>query len=90
LAPSPAHPASPAASGDLLALRLGASGLIEVLLPFDPVTQAQLRAVRPRGHWSSSRGCWEFPPTAALALQTLLNGRFPVSAELAEWLAWMQ
>jgi len=90
LAPSPADPASPAASGDLLALRLGASGLIEVLLPFDPVTQAQLRAVRPRGHWSSSRGCWEFPPTAALALQTLLNGRFPVSAELAEWLAWMQ
>ena len=35
-------------------MRLGASGCIEVELPFDAVTQAQLRAVRPRGQCSGA------------------------------------
>jgi SNF2 family DNA or RNA helicase len=70
-------------------LRLGPSGLIEVACPFDAVTQAQLRAIRPRGHWNGRRHCWEFPPAAALGLQELLAHRFPVSRELAEWIGWL-
>jgi|UniRef100_UPI004047DC3A SNF2 family DNA or RNA helicase len=71
-------------------LRLGATGQIEVVSPFDPVTQAQLRAIRPRGFWETRRGCWQFPLESAPALEQALAGRFPVEPELAEWLAWMQ
>ena len=71
-------------------LRLGATGQIEVVSPFDPVTQAQLRSVRPRGLWLTRRCCWHFPLEAAPALLKVLAGRFPVEPELAEWLAWMQ
>ncbi|MCT0199146.1 DEAD/DEAH box helicase [Synechococcus sp. CS-1325] len=69
---------------------MGASGLIEVVSPFDPVTQAQLRAVRPRGVWRSRRLRWEFPLEAALALRKLLGGRFRIDPELAEWMAWLE
>lgn len=70
----------------LVQMRLGPSGLIEVVSPFDPVTQAQLRRIRPAGRWLSSRSCWEFPLEAAAALDQALSGRFPVTAELARWL----
>jgi SNF2 family DNA or RNA helicase len=70
-------------------VRLGPSGLIEVSSPFDPVTQAQLRRLRPRGHWSSRRQCWEFPVEAAAVLVTALAGRFAVDDEVQEWLHWL-
>ncbi|MCP9890181.1 DEAD/DEAH box helicase [Cyanobium sp. Aljojuca 7D2] len=71
-------------------LRLGATGQIEVVSPYDAVTQAQLRAIRPRGVWSGRQRCWHFPLEAAPALQRVLAGRFPVEPELAQWLAWME
>ncbi|MCP9775583.1 DEAD/DEAH box helicase [Cyanobium sp. WAJ14-Wanaka] len=71
-------------------LRLGATGQIEVVSPFDAVTQAQLRAIRPRGQWLSKRRCWQFPLEASAALQQALAGRFPLEPELAQWLAWME
>lgn len=74
----------------LVQMRLGPSGLIEVVSPFDPVTQAQLRRIRPAGRWLSSRSCWEFPLEAAAALDQALSGRFPVTAELARWLGWLR
>ncbi|MCU0528077.1 MAG: DEAD/DEAH box helicase [Cyanobium sp. Prado107] len=71
-------------------LRLGASGSIEVISPFDAVTQAQLRAIRPRGQWNGQRRCWDFPLEAAGALRRTLADRFPVEPELAQWLGWLQ
>ncbi|MFN9933437.1 MAG: SNF2-related protein [Cyanobacteriota bacterium] len=71
-------------------MRLGPTGLIEVVSPFDAVTQAQLRAVRPPGRWLSRRACWEFPLEAAAALEQRLGGRFPVSDELQRWLVWLR
>ena len=52
-------------------MRLGPAGLIEVVSPFDAVTHAQLRAVRPPGRWLPRRGCWEFPFEAAAILERL-------------------
>jgi SNF2 family DNA or RNA helicase len=69
-------------------MRLGPAGLIEVVSPFDAVTHAQLRAVRPAGRWLPRRGCWEFPFEAAAILERLLAGRFPRTPELDRWLAW--
>lgn len=71
-------------------VRLGPSGLVEVSCPFDAVTFAQLRAVRPRGRWLARRGCWEFPLEAAAVLQPLLVGRFALDPELARWWQWLQ
>jgi SNF2 family DNA or RNA helicase len=71
-------------------MRLGPSGLIEIVCPFDAVTHAQLRAVRPRGQWTGQRRCWEFPLEAALVLDHLLADRFPVTPELGRWLAWLR
>lgn len=71
-------------------LRLGATGRIEVVSPFDAVTQAQLRRIRPRGQWNGQRRCWDFPLEAAEALHRTLNDRFPVEPELAQWLAWLR
>jgi hypothetical protein len=71
-------------------MRLGSSGLIEIVCPFDAVTHAQLRRVRPAGQWASQRGCWEFPFEAAAVLQGLLASRFPIEADLAQWLRWME
>jgi len=71
-------------------IRLGATGRIEVVSPYDAVTQAQLRAIRPRGEWCGHRRCWEFPLEAALALQTALAGRFAVDPEVEQWLQWLR
>ena len=54
-------------------MRLGPSGLIEVVCPFDAVTWAQLRALRPRGRWLPRRRCWEFPLEAAAVLERLVE-----------------
>jgi SNF2 family DNA or RNA helicase len=70
-------------------LRLGATGRIEVISPYDAVTQAQLRAVRPRGRWNGPGRCWDFPLEAAPALQQALVGRFPLDPELERWLDWL-
>lgn len=70
-------------------MRLGPSGLIEVVCPFDAVTWAQLRALRPRGQWLSRRRCWQFPLEAAAVLQGQLRGRFPTTPELERWLCWL-
>ncbi len=67
-------------------LRLGPSGLIEVISPYDAVTQAQLRAVRPRGSWCLRRRCWEFPMRAAGALQQMLGSRFAIEPALQAWI----
>ena len=69
-------------------LDLSPSGLIRVVSPFDAVTQAQLRRVRPRGNWRGVSKGWEFPLRAADALQASLGDRFPVASELAQWLRW--
>ncbi|MEB3333049.1 MAG: DEAD/DEAH box helicase [Synechococcaceae cyanobacterium] len=71
-------------------MRLGPSGLIEVCCPFDAVTFAQLRTVRPRGHWLGRRGCWEFPLEASLALEAIVAGRFALEPELAQWWQWFR
>ncbi len=71
-------------------MRLGASGLIEVISPFDPVTQAQLRAIRPAGCWRVRRRCWEFPLEAALVLRARLAERFRIEPDLAEWMGWLE
>ena len=71
-------------------LRLGARGSIEVISPFDAVTQAQLRALRPRGHWCGQRHCWDFPLEAAAVLLDRLGSRFAIDPELACWLQWLE
>ena len=70
-------------------MRLGPSGLIEVVLPFDPVTAAQLRAIRPAGRWQARERCWQFPLEASAVLRQTLNGRFPLSPELRQWCEWL-
>lgn len=71
-------------------MRLGASGLIEVVSPFDPVTAAQLRAIRPAGRWQARERCWHFPLEAAAVLRQTLSGRFPLSEELRQWCDWLE
>lgn len=70
-------------------LRLAATGAIEVFSPYDAVTQAQLRRVRPAGLWRAQRGCWEFPLEAAHGLRALLGTRFAIEPELNRWLQWL-
>lgn len=69
-------------------LRLGATGVIEVISPYDAVTQAQLRALRPRGHWCSRRRVWQFPLQAAGVLQQTLGRRFAIEPALQLWFDW--
>ena len=71
-------------------MRLGAAGCIELVLPYDAVTQAQLRAVRPRGVWQARRGCWQFPLESALALRRQFGERFRLEADLERWMAWLE
>jgi SNF2 family DNA or RNA helicase len=75
-------------AASLVQMRLGPTGLIEVVSPFDAVTHAQLRAVRPAGRWLARRGCWEFPFEAIAILERQLAGRFPLTPDLERWIAW--
>ena len=50
--------------------------------PFDAVTQAQLRRIRPRGRWIGAKQGWEFPLAAATPLRESLGRRFPLTPEL--------
>ncbi len=61
--------------------------MIKVSFPFDAVTHAQLRRIRPRGYWRGSRVGWEFPLAAANSLQNYLGNRFVVEEELTNWLS---
>ncbi len=69
-------------------LDLSAAGLIRVVCPFDAVTQAQLRRIRPRGRWMGPSRGWEFPLAAAEALIQGFATRFPVTSQLQQWLDW--
>lgn len=71
-------------------MRLGPTGLIEVVSPYDAVTQARLRTLRPAGRWLAGRGCWEFPLESAAVLEECLAGRFPIHPELERWLQWLR
>ena len=71
-------------------MRLGDTGAIELVLPFDAVTQAQLRAVRPRGLWRSRQRCWEFPLEAAAVLQRQFGARFALEPPLEQWFTWLE
>jgi SNF2 family DNA or RNA helicase len=71
-------------------MRLGPAGTIEVVIPFDAVTQAQLRAVRPRGVWRSRLRCWEFPLEAAVPLRQQFAARFAIEPELQQWFEWLE
>ncbi|MEB3173337.1 MAG: DEAD/DEAH box helicase [Cyanobacteriota bacterium] len=70
-------------------MRLGATGVIEVISPYDAVTQAQLRALRPRGQWCSRRRLWQFPLQAAEVLQQALGSRFAIEPALQTWFDWL-
>ncbi|MFM2157820.1 MAG: hypothetical protein RLZZ124_294 [Cyanobacteriota bacterium] len=70
-------------------MRLGAYGTNERVLPFDAVTQAQLRSVRPRGVWRSRDRHWEFPLEAAAELERRFGSRFAQTADLRQWLDWL-
>ena len=56
--------------------------------PFDAVTQAQLRRIKPRGRWKGARHGWEFPLSAADPLQLQLGDRFVVTDGLSKWIDW--
>ena len=64
--------------------------MIQVVFPYDAVTHAQLRKISPRGFWRGSKDGWEFPLKAAKALIDLLETRFAVKDDLAEWLNLLQ
>ncbi len=71
-------------------LGLTRAGLVKVASPFDAVTQAQLRRVKPRGTWRGATTGWEFPLTAVQQLVSLLGTRFSVQDDLAQWLDWIE
>ncbi|MEC8214760.1 MAG: DEAD/DEAH box helicase [Cyanobacteriota bacterium] len=62
--------------------------MVRVVSPFDAVTQAQLRRVRPRGCWRGQRKGWEFPLASMQALQSALGKRFHIRDDLKQWMAW--
>ncbi|MFM8525121.1 MAG: SNF2-related protein [Cyanobacteriota bacterium] len=70
-------------------MRLGPGARIEVHTPFDAVTQAQLRVIRPAGTYRLQAGHWDFPLEAANALRQQFVQRFAIEPELEQWLAWL-
>jgi len=70
-------------------MRLGPSARIEVHTPFDAVTQAQLRAIRPAGLYRTQAGHWDFPLEAAVRLREQFGRRFSIEPELEQWMAWL-
>ena len=69
---------------------LSSTGLISVTFPFDPVTNAELRQIRPRGIWRGVSNGWEFPLSAGECLTKQFGSRFSIQKELAQWLLWFK
>lgn len=65
---------------------LTAAGDICFRCPFDPVTVAQLRRIRPRGNWQARHKGWIFPFEAAQLLKEKFGEHFPINADLEAWL----
>lgn len=76
-----AAPLKPSVNG----LSLTASGDVLFRCPFDPVTVAQLRRIRPRGCWQARLQGWVFPFEALLRLVDCFGERFPIDPSLREW-----
>lgn len=66
-------------------LSLTASGDVLFRCPFDPVTVAQLRRIRPRGCWQARLQGWVFPLEALLRLVDCFGERFPIDPSLRQW-----
>ncbi len=64
--------------------------MVQVAFPFDAVTQAQLRQIKPAGVWCGNLKGWEFPLSAAQSLTDHFGARFSVQAELLEWMKWLK
>lgn len=71
-------------------LCLSHAGLIKVSFPFDAVTHAQLRKIKPRGIWCGRNEGWQFPLSAAQSLEDCLGNRFQIKEDLAKWLKWLK
>ncbi len=71
-------------------LDLTSAGLVKVSFPFDAVTEAQLRSIRPRGRRLAQGKGWTFPISAVGKLQESLGNRFLIRDDLAQWLAWRE
>ena len=65
---------------------LTAAGDVLFRCPFDPVTVAQLRRIRPRGFWHSRHQGWLFPFEAAQLLKNQFGAHFPIDPALQQWL----
>ncbi|NBV58585.1 MAG: ATP-dependent helicase, partial [Synechococcaceae bacterium WB4_2_0811] len=65
---------------------LTAAGDVLFRCPFDPVTVAQLRRIRPRGFWHSRHQGWLFPFEAAQLLKKQFGAHFPIDPALQQWL----
>ena len=67
-------------------LSLTAAGDVLFRCPPDPVSQAQIRRIRPRGRWQQRQGGWVFPFEAAWQLTHHFGERFPIDPALQQWL----
>ena len=67
-------------------LSLTAAGDVLFRCPPDPVSQAQIRRIRPRGRWQQRQGGWVFPFEAAWQLTQQFGERFPIDPALQQWL----
>lgn len=65
---------------------LTAAGDVLFRCPFDPVTLAQLRLIRPRGSWQVRLNGWLFPFEAAQLLKNQFGDYFSIDADLQAWL----
>ena len=67
-------------------LSLTAASDVLFRCPPDPVSQAQIRRIRPRGRWRQRQGGWVFPFEAAWQLRQQFGERFPTDPALQQWL----
>lgn len=68
-------------------LSLTDSGDVLLRCPFDAVTAAQVRAIRPRGRWHPRQGGWLFPFEASKRLVDQFGARFHTDPALLQRLA---
>ncbi len=64
--------------------------MIQVSFPFDAVTHAQLRKIRPPGTWHGFVKGWEFPFSAAECLNEQFASRFFLQDEFSQWLTLLR